>query len=218
MAVNQILNWVDGAGWLVLSGGSDALSEVRAMALTRIAADGGIAYVGVNTSDDGALMDDFNELGAPAGFWVDIMTDTDQGIHQRLAEAALIVLSDMTDVAMARSALLGAAAEGMLVAFQRGAVILAEGHAAMLFGRVVVTESGQVLDGLHWLRNAYIVPAITSIAESSSARKVLLARQAAIAIGIGVGSALVLGPDAQVELWGQSQVAVALGGNISDTT
>jgi hypothetical protein len=64
---------------------------------------------------------------------------------------------------------------------------------------------------VEWLENALIVPFITSIAESEQVRDVLEAQPTAIAVGVGAGSALALGPDGEVETWGRRQVTVALG-------
>jgi hypothetical protein len=211
MAKNQVLSWVDGSGWLVLSGGPVSLGDVRAAALTRIAVEGGVAYIGINEHDNEELIDDMGELGAPTGYLVNVMAEDDDTVRQQLTNAALVVVPGNFDLATLRGGLLGAAIEGIEAAFKRGAVILVEGSATMLFGKVVQTDSGNLLEGLDWVRNALIIPAITSISESPQARDLLASKQAGIAIGIGVGSALVLGPDATIELWGQKQVTLALG-------
>jgi hypothetical protein len=64
---------------------------------------------------------------------------------------------------------------------------------------------------MEWLDNALILPGVTSVAQSVEAQEVLRAQPAAIAVGIGSGSALALGPDGELELWGQKQVTIALG-------
>ena len=215
MTENQIPNWIEGHGWLVLSGGPDAMSEIRAMALTRIAADGGVAYIGLDEQDNEELIEDLGELGAPTGYLVNIMAEDDDTITQRLTDASMIVVPGDVDLLTLRGGLLGAAVKGMQTAFDQGAVILAEGSAVMLFGSVVMTNSGALLDGLDWLHNAFVVPAITSISESQPAREILAGKRAYIAIGIGVGSALVLGPEAGIELWGEKQVTITLGSNVA---
>lgn len=214
MAENQVLNWMDGSGWLVLSGGPDPLSEIRAQSLTRIAADGGVAYIGVNEQDNEALIEDLGELGAPTGYLVNVMAEDDDTISQRLADASLIVVPGDIDLSTLRGGLLGAAVKGMQKAFDQGAVILIERSAVMLFGSVIVTEEGTELEGLDWLHNAFVVPAITSISESQKAREILTRMRASIAVGIGEGSALVLGPNSEIELWGKKQVTITLGSNV----
>ena len=211
MSKNQILSWVDGTGWLVLSGGPVSLGTVRAAALSRITVEGSIAYIGLSENDNEELIEDMGELGAPTGYLVNVMAEDDETVRQQLTYAALIVVPGDFDLVTLHGGLLGAAMEGLAAAYKRGSVILVEGCATMLFGKVVQTESGQQFEGLNWVRNALIVPAITSISESPQARDLLASKQAGIAIGIGVGSALVLGPDAAIELWGQKQVTIALG-------
>jgi hypothetical protein len=211
MTAQQILNWVQGWGWLVLSGGPDSLSDIRAQAITRISAEGGVAYIGLHDDDDEDLLEDMNELGAPTGFLVNILREDDETIREHLKEAALIVIPGDMDLVALHSALMGAAEESLRAAFERGVVILAEGPAATLFGKVFAKDADHTGDGFHWLEDALVVPAVTSLAESQLARDVLAVHAAQVAIGIGVGSALVLGPEGQIETWGQRQVTIALG-------
>lgn len=216
MASHNVLRWRDGRGWLVLSGSSDNATDVRAQALGRVAADGAAVYVSLGNHDnwsDSALAD-MDDLGAPPGFIVDALTEDDQTIIERLTEAAIVVIEDAPDVSEVRSALLGAAVQGMQIAFENGAVILAEGNAAMVFGAWVVA-SEQVVSGLNWLEGALVVPGVTAVAQSEQAQQVLNAEPAAIAVGLGSGSALALGPDGEVEPWGGRQVTVALGPEFS---
>jgi hypothetical protein len=214
VARQNILRWKDGRGWLVLSGGADAESEIRALALGRVAADGGVAYVSIGDQGEQTLAD-MEDLGAPSGYLVDILAEDDQTVQKQLADAGMIVVEGGAHITDIRSALLGAAVEGMQAAFANGAVILVEGLSAMVFGEWVALESGKLLDGLGWLESALIVPGITSVSESEPAQVVLVAQPTGLAIGIGVGSALALGPDGEVETWGRRQVTVALGGEYS---
>ena len=92
MTGNQIFSWIDGEGWLILSGGADALGEVRATALTRMRAEGGVAYVGLDEQVDENLIDDFGDLGAPTGYLVDVMTEDDDAIREQIRAAALVVI------------------------------------------------------------------------------------------------------------------------------
>jgi hypothetical protein len=103
----------------------------------------------------------------------------------------------------------------MQTAFGNGAVILAEGRGAAVFGAWVALDSGGLATGIGWLENGLIVPGATSLAESEPAREALSSDPSAIVVGIGAGSALALGPDGEVETWGNKQVAIALGRNYS---
>jgi hypothetical protein len=212
MAQNNVLRWHDGRGWLILSGGCDSLSDVRASTLGRASADGGVAYItlGGQSGFGEKALADMEDLGAPPGYLVDVLTEDDETITAKLSEAGIVVIEGDADLDDLRSGLIGAAIDGIQTAFQNGAVVLAEGSAATVFGAWVL-ESDELTAGFEWLENSLIMPGITSIAESAIAQDVLLRQPGAIAIGIGEGSALALGPDGEVEPWGLRQVTVALG-------
>ncbi len=210
MASQNILHWRDGRGWLVLAGGESG--DVRGQVIGRAAADGGVAYLSLGNHDGWieAALADMDDLGAPPGYIVDALTEDDQTLTARLSEAAIIVVENAPQVGELRSGLLGAAAAGMQAAFENGAVVLAEGRAAMALGAWVITGDA-VLPGLEWLAGALVVPGVTAVAQSAPAQWVLNEQPGAIAIGIGSTSALALGPDGEVEPWGQRQVTVVLG-------
>ncbi|NWG17357.1 MAG: hypothetical protein HXY41_12040 [Chloroflexi bacterium] len=218
MAGSSILRWRDGRGWLVLSGARGESSAVRGQALGRAAADGGIAYVTLGDHDGWSdhTLADMDGLGAPPGYVVDALTEDDQTLSALLADAGIILIEDGPDVEVLRSGLMGAAAAGIQTAFENGAVVLVEGLAAMVFGAWVAKSAGQLLPGLGWLENALVLPGVTSVTQSELAQNVLREHSAAIAVGIGMGSALALGPDGEVEAWGQRQVTVALGSDYTN--
>lgn len=217
MARNSVLGWLDGRGWLILSGGYDSGSEIRANALGRASADGGIAYItmGGNSHMGEKALEDMEDLGAPSGYLVDVLSEDDDTVQGKLADAGMIVIESGTDLDDLRSSLMGAAVKGIQAAFENGAIILAEGLSAAVFGSWVVLDSGKVVPGLEWLENTLIVPGVTSVSESELAQKVFISQPSAIAAGIGMGSALALGPDGEIEPWGKKQVTVALGPNYS---
>jgi hypothetical protein len=213
MASNAVFRWLDGRGWLVLAGDAADSDEIRSQALAISAADGAVAVLLTQSSDALAenLLNDIEGLGAPAGYLVDLLTEDDDSIRNQLAEAGMIVVGLESDPLVLRSGLFGAAIEGIRIAFEHGAVVLAEGAAAMVFGAWVLAADGAVQEGLGWLESALILPGTAQVSESAAARQVLAARSAAIAVGIGAGSALALGPDGEIETWGLSEVSVALG-------
>jgi hypothetical protein len=214
MPSHIVFQWLDGRGWLVLSGGADTGGELRATALARSSADGGVACVALS-SDPGAgdrLLDDVEDLGAPSGYVVDVAAEDDQTVHAKLGEAGVIVILTDGTAESVRSALTGAAIEGIQIAYQNGAVVLAEGACAMAFGGYLVTPEGGVAPGLGWLTDALVLHGVESAA--AQAKDLLAVQPNGIAVGIGVGSALALGPDGQVETWGKGQVTVSLGADL----
>src|SRR5690606_9908974 len=153
------------------------------------------------------------DLGAPAGYLVDVTSEDDRTVVSRLTDAAVVVVGPAGSAEAIRSSLLGAAAEGLQTAFENGAVILAEGQSAMVFGEWVVRDSGELVDGLEWVAGSLIAPGVTNAA--AWAREVLLAQTLEYVVGIGAGSALALGPDGEVEIWGKGEVTVALGQSLT---
>jgi hypothetical protein len=141
------------------------------------------------------------------------MAEDDQTLESRIGDAGMVVVSGDEPVARLRSGLIGAAAQGMHTAFANGAVILAEGQGAAVFGAWVALDSGELATGMAWLENGLIVPGRASLAESELARDALSGDPSRIVVGIGAGSALALGPDGEVETWGKKQVTIALGRN-----
>lgn len=215
MSASNILRWSAGNGWLVLSGGDDPGGEVRAQTLRRLPVDGGVAYIGLDADDAETVMDDLAELGAPTGYLVNILTEDDDTIRARLQEAALIVIPGDLLLENLLSGLLGAGVDGMRAALERGAVILAEATSAILFGRFIPLASGEMIPGLNWLEDVFIMPGVTSLVESEMARAVLTSHDVQAGIGLGWGSALALGPGGAVEVLGKGEVTVALGGQVT---
>lgn len=213
MPTKTIFRWPDGRGWIVLSGGADPGGEVRAMAIGRAAADGGVACVTAGAGAESAehALEDLKDLGAPSGYLVDVMSEDDATITAKLADAGFILIEAGESAADVKSALMGAAIEGIQAAYENGAVLLVEGMSAQVFGDWIVKPNGQLAAGLEWLQGGLIAPGITRVAEW--AREVLLSQPLAYAAGIGAGSALALGPDGQIEIWGKGEVSVALGRN-----
>lgn len=211
----HILRWPAGQGWMVFSGGNDDLGTIRAQVLRKAKPEGGVAYIGLSVDDADEIMDDMAELGAPTGYLVDILTEDDDTIHTELKEAAVIVLSDEHPAEELQSALMGAALSAIREAYDGGAIILAEGRSAALFGGVYVSSADEAIKGVNWLEEAYVIPGMTTMQQSELARSALASQSASVVIGIGIGSALALGPGGQVETWGKRQVAIGLGSKSS---
>jgi hypothetical protein len=217
MASNAALSWLDGRGWLVFAGSVQGDDAIRARLLGTAAADGAVVVVVTQGSNLWAeqVLADLEDLGAQAGYLVDAITEDDEAIRSRLSEAGVIVIGGEESVSNLRSALTGAAIEGMQAAFKNGAVILAEGPGAMLFGAWNLLDDGKIVDGFEWLLGALIVPGAASVSNMPLTQEVMAMQPAAIAVGIGIGAALALGPDGQVDIWGDQQVSIALGPDFS---
>lgn len=206
MPSQSVFHWLDGRGWLIFSGGAD--DDVRALALARLAADGGIACVSF-ADDPDRLLDDLADLGAPPAYVVDVFgEDDDETIQNRLAQAGMIVVEGGESAVEVRGALRGAALDGMQAAFENGAVMLFEGEAAAAFGAWLVWDEA-VEAGLEWLIGAVVLAGVRDAAPY--AKPVLDTQPTAVAVAILPGSALAFGPEGEIEPWGAREVTVALG-------
>lgn len=216
MPTANLIRWRDGAGWLVLSGGNDSIGEdaedIEALALARVPAGKPLAYIwaasDVETADERLAA--LDELGAPTGYLVDILTEDDDSLHQQLSDAGLIVIGDGTDLEGLRSGLIGAAIEGIGAAFADGALVLAIGQGAAVLGSILDGKPG-----LGWIEGAIVMPHYNTANQPTRLHDLLLKNPTAYGIGIGIGSALTLGPQGQIETWGKRAVTVTLGSSFT---
>lgn len=211
MAENT-LQYLSGRGWLVLSGGNTDGSPIRAKALTRAREYGITAYI--SSADDGgdSLLDDMEDLGARSGYFIDPEYDDPEDIIEEMKTASVIVIEVGSSLDNLYRMLRGATIEGIRQAYERGGVVLVEGLATNLFGRWVLSDEGEIVEGLNWVQNAFIEAQSTGAEDSRAVQTVLNEIAEAVAINVASGSALALGPDGAVEVWGEEQnVTISLG-------
>lgn len=202
------LRWIPGMGWLIFS--APALeSEVRSQALARADGEGIIAYVSFASDRGDALMDDMEDLGAPTGYLIDLSIDKGSLLQKQLEHVSLVVIEADDSLDGLLSALTADVVGALRGAYERGAVLLIEGLAMNVFGRWTLTDCGDTVEGLNWLENAFLEPATDGA--QRVVHEVLQAFDEAIGITIGAGSALALGGDGAVEVWGHGKVQVSLG-------
>src|SRR4051794_20355184 len=100
MPTKNVLSWRDGGGWLILSGGGDPESvdndEIEAEALARVQAGDPVAYIWAagDVEDADSHLSALEDLGAPTGYLVDILTEDDDTLRTQLSDAGLIILGD----------------------------------------------------------------------------------------------------------------------------
>jgi hypothetical protein len=207
----SVFRWMDGGGWLVLAPGSVANSDIRALALARVASGRLLACALVNgdSDDSDKMLEDLEELGAPTGYLVDLVAEDDETVESKLRDASIVVVESAASLRAAKASLTGAAERGIRAAYETGAVVLIEGLSAVFFGRLATQEDGQAVVGLGWLVDSVIVPTAQDL--STLVKPVLQTHSHLYAVGIGAGTALALGPNGEVEVWGARQIAVTLG-------
>ena len=212
MSMQTGLEWIAGDGWLVFTGEHDDASELRAQSLHRIGLDRGFAYLGLNEAAGDEEIADFEDLGAPTGYLVNILTEDDETIRRNLRDVGLVVIDSQADPRRMLDALRGAAAEAVQEAYEHGALVLAEGPVAQIFGACWLSESGSLHEGLNWLTDTMILPGVGEQARvRETAAQVFERRPRTLALGISNGSALALGPGATLEVWGDQPVALTMG-------
>ncbi|MGB7340621.1 MAG: hypothetical protein WBC91_17115 [Phototrophicaceae bacterium] len=206
------LQYVSGRGWLVLSGGHTAGSPIRAQALSRAQAYGVTAYISSADDAGDALLDDMEDLGARSGYFIDPEYDEREAMLEEMETASLIVVEVGSSIDSMYKLLQGTALEGIKLAYERGAVVLIEGLGVNLFGKWILNDQGDIKDGFDWVQNAFIEPQSSGVDDSRAVRTVLNEIADAVAINIEAGSALALGPNGAVEVWGEEKrVTVSLG-------
>lgn len=213
MSARAALSWLPAHGWLVLAGAAGGSEAIRARALSVAAADGAVAVLacaGENAAVAGVL-DEFEDLGAQSGYIVDAFVEDDETLRSLLAEAGIVVVGAVSDAAQLREALTGAPGAGIRMAWQRGALVLLEGLAAMHAGAWLLCDDARFERGLAWLPGALVLPGMRDAGASPAVRALLTEQPAAVALGIGPQSALALGPDGALEIWGAQQVSIVLG-------
>jgi hypothetical protein len=213
MAETPLLRWIASAdGWLIFSGGHTPGSEIRASALARAIGDGAVAYISFADDLADSIMDDMEDLGAPTGYLVDVLSEDAATINALLQPVSLIVIESGDSVNDAYRGLAPGTIQAIRAAYESGATIFVEGLAVNLFGRWVVADSGQILDGLDWVQNTFIEPESRGANDSRAVQAVLQQNPDAVAVNVASGSALALGPGNAVEIWGEDrEVTLSLG-------
>ncbi|MCU0510961.1 MAG: hypothetical protein MUE40_00145 [Anaerolineae bacterium] len=218
MPSRGLLHWQDGSGWLVFSGGESDGSPLRARALARAGVGDSVIYLSLAQDGGEALQEDLEDLGALAGYVLNLEQETPAAVEKQLAEASLIVIETDDHVNTLHHLLRGAALAGLQAAYDRGALILVEGLAINLFGTWALADSGDLLPGLDWVKSAFMEPGVTGADDSRAVQAVLQQLPEAISIEIGAGSALCLGGRGELETWGLGQVTISLGSSYQDAS
>lgn len=211
MSEQQLLSWRNGNGVLVFSGGYTAGSPIRAAALAKAKDYGVAAYISTADDSGDALKDDMEDLGARSGYFINPLYDSPEEIVEQLEIASLIAIECGSSLDELYQMFQGSVQKGLEAAYERGALLLIEGLAINLFGRRVINDRGELLDGLNWVENAFLEPESGGIADSRAVQAVMERVPDTLAINIKAGSALALGDTGQIELLGDKQVTISLG-------
>jgi hypothetical protein len=211
-ALSKILQRPSGEGWIILAGGP--LPENHILRVLALINRAGSAIALVPKSNN---LSDAEEMLSP---WLDrlgwpgkaVSCEADADVEEYVSEASLILLPDLSSPeeygdAFSRTD----AGEFILGALDEGALVLAEGFAAELFGEVVdyLSSSGEQYfgPGLGWISGAVIQSHFTEVRNAA----ILLKRKTFFRIGIPSNTTLALGPDDLREVWGDIQPTITFG-------
>ena len=203
--------WLDSNGWIVVSGPPDALSEIRAQALSRYDGAGALAYISLAPDLGDALMDDMAELGAPAGYLVDLEDPDNNEIYQRLSAAGIIVIETCRHPDRLHKLMSHTVTSALKSALEHGALVLFEGAAASLAGQHRMTDAGELTVGLNFVSNALITTIADGADQTRLTRDIHRQLPDSSILGLVRGAALALGPARQLETWGEGEVTISLG-------
>ncbi len=213
------LEWLTGAGWLVLVGGGDfrlgETAEIDDRLLARADFSQPVAFVSADVrslSGGQELLDYYASLGGPQGYVVPILdaADARRGENRRLlAEAGLILLGGEDGASLAQVLQGSLALGGMVEAFVGGALVVGMGAGAAPLGEWVIV-AGTTAPGWGWVDGVAVVPHFAGTAAEPDLQMALRTRRDLGGLGIPERTALALGPAGQVETWGEGEVTVVV--------
>lgn len=129
-----------------------------------------------------------------------------------LAQVGLILLTGGTTAGWVQAlddTLLG---EVVLQALQGGSVIFAAGPSAGAVGSWSISPGQQHAEsGLSWVAGAVVLPHEDEPGERESVRELLRDNPKAYALGLAPHTLVALGPEGEIEVWGESQPTIILG-------
>ena len=217
------LEWIDGNGWLVLSGSdthcAGLTGEVDARLLTVANLDRPLVVLlsEGERSEAEAVVQHFVALGGPAGagFILADLTarDLERGeLPELLGAAGILYLGGNSPLALVEQLRPSPLLKGMVRGFAtlQGLLIVGAGEVGRALGAWFVDSDDQLVTGLNFLRSAIIAPHFTGSAQAMELQRVLQARPGFVGLGIPRGTALALGPRGQVQSWGSGEVTAVV--------
>ena len=215
------LNWVTGAGWLILVGGrgpeEGTSVELDDRILVRADSSRPVAFVlaaSASLTAGEVLLDEYAALGGPPGYVVPILhpADARDGENARLlADAGIIILADGDGVALAQALQSSKALDGMAEAFISGALIVGVGAGAAPLGELILAgDPPTTTPGWGWVGGALVAPHFCGAAHAPGLQAALRSQPGLVGLGLPDGVALALGPEGQVETWGEGEVTVVV--------
>jgi hypothetical protein len=218
------LQWVDGYGWLILTGGGDwrrgDLDRIDARVLSVINLDRPMIVLLASgpVAEAEALLEHYTLMGGPGGeaFSLDQKSRSQLSAPpflDLLGEVGLLVLAGDNPLPLAQNLYLSPALEHIVRGFStlQALTLVGIGGAASTLSRWAIGPAPHYLQakGLGFLINAVVAPHFTRT-EDSILQHVPQELPEMLGFGIPDQTALALGPDGQVETWGTGQVTAVV--------
>jgi hypothetical protein len=227
------VRWLDGEGWLVLLGGGDwrrgETDQVDAQLLSVANLDRPMIILtgGGRSSEAEAILDHYTQMGGPGGQAFALsefasshgQLDTPEALTL-IQEAGIIYLGGEDPFTLVthlhESLALRRIVEGYSTL--QGLTLIGAGAGAAALGRWVFTPEPphQQAMGLGFVMNAVVVPHFTTTENSPILRALPQIGDDLLGLGIPDRTALALGPQEQLELWGEGQITAVV--NAGDST
>ncbi|MEX1254633.1 MAG: Type 1 glutamine amidotransferase-like domain-containing protein [Dehalococcoidia bacterium] len=216
------MSWRSGAGWIVLIGGTSdewrATEAIDRAAIDLMDRERPIAFMPAAACppDYGeSFLETYRRLGAPAGYVVPVLdraSASDPANAELLRRAGLIYFGGGETVELLKSVTGTPALEALAAAHDAGAVIvgMSAGAIALAERGVPLNPSIGVLQGWAWLARA-VVSVHHTPARHAGLRAALLEHAGMLGIGLPEDAAIALGPDGQLQAWGQAELTVIAG-------
>lgn len=223
------LRWLDGEGWLVLLGGGDwrqgETDQVDAQLLSVANLDRPMLVLTAEGSRTAAeeTLEHFTTLGGPGGeaYSLEAVTrDTFEtpGFITLLMEAGILYIGGENPLPLVNNLVNTEAFRQIVESFStlQGLTIMGAGAGAAALGHWAFTQQPpyQQALGLGFVMNAVVVPHFTRTEDSPILKALPQIGDNLLGLGIPDRTALALGPEGQIEMWGEGQVtAVVSAGN-----
>lgn len=219
------LQWVDGEGWLILSGGgdwqrgeTDAL-DAHVLSIANLDRPMVALFSEGDREHAHSLIAHYTALGGPGGEALVLTGARRQTLLEPhflslIAEAGILYLGGAQPWALVRSLHNTPALAQILKGYgtlQGLLIVGADGGAAAL--GAWIAKPGQettTAPGLGFVRSAIIAPQFTSTQEAVALRAQLQRHPGFVGLGLPRGAALALGPQGQVETWGQGEITAVI--------
>jgi hypothetical protein len=224
------LRWLDGEGWIVLSGGGDwrrgETDQVDAQLLSVANLDRPMVVLTAEGDRLAAerVLEHFTLLGGPGGAAYSLAEMTREQLDTPdlitlLQEAGILYLGGENPLPLVRNLYNTQALRYIVEGFStlQGLTLMGSAAGAAALGRWVVTPEPpyQRVMGMGFLMSAVVAPHFTRTEDSVVMRGLSQIGDDIIGLGVPDGTALALGPAGQVEMWGEGQVtAVVNAGDV----